>query len=118
MTAPTGTWVRVITYAAVAIVAGVFIYQIFIQPGKLRERVTVAENQQTVADGRQGVAEETRKVTEKYYVERRIIEDRVDAGVGAILQAPDDAAASDAARRAACMFNHTYPADHPTCKVQ
>jgi len=109
---------KILGIVAAAILAGVLIYQVFIQPGKLREAVTVAEGQQTVADGRQQTGEVTRKETEKYYVEKRIIEERADAGVRDVLQAPDDGAASDAARRAACMFNHSYPADHPACKVQ
>lgn len=103
---------------AASIVAYVIIYQVFIQPGKMREAVTVAEGQQTVADGRQETSEAARKETERYYVEKRIIEERVDSGVRDVLQAPDDAGASDAARRAACMFNHSYPPEHPTCKVQ
>jgi len=97
---------------------GILIYQVFIAPGKMRLAVTDAENQQTVAEKRQEAATDVRKETERYYVEKRIIEERVPAGVTSVLQAPTDADASDAARAAACMFNHSYPADHPACKVQ
>lgn len=109
---------KAIGAVAAVIIAGVVYYQFFILPGKQRERVTTAENATVVADTRNRAAEDARKITEKYYVERRTIEERATSGVETVLAAPDDRSASDAARAAACMFNYSYPADHPTCKVQ
>jgi hypothetical protein len=109
---------KIVGAVAIAIVAAVLYYQFFILPGKQRERVTTAENGVVVSDARNQATQEAQVRTEKHYVERRIIEERANAGVASVLAAPDDDSASDAARAAVCMFNHSYPADHPTCKVQ
>ena len=109
---------RYLWIAALLVVCGVALYQVFVQPGQMRERVAEAENTGTVADARNDASKDTRKITESHYVERRIIEEKTNSGVEAVLSGVDDASVSRAARTAACLFKHSYPANHPTCKVQ
>jgi hypothetical protein len=116
--APIPNWLRIAGGVIIVAIIAAVIYQIFILPGVMRGKVTDAENQQTVAEKRQDAAETVRRETEKYYVERRVIEERTQSGIDSVLAANGEVAASDAARRAVCMFNHSYPADHPTCEVQ
>jgi hypothetical protein len=109
---------RYLWIAALPVACGIALYQVFIQPGQMRERVTEAENVGTVADTRNNASKDAQKITESHYVERRIIEEKTNSGVEAVLSGADDASVSRSARTAACLFNHSYPADHPTCKVQ